>query len=99
MKISKLFDIKKSQYELDFVDIDPEADMPLFLDPYYISKCEFPFEENAYESIRSYFEYLLALLKGKRIEQARELFSHLGESNDICMGMPSAELEKTARFL
>ena len=30
---------------------------------------------------------MLALLKGKRIEQARELFSHLGESNDICMGM------------
>ena len=84
---SKLFDIKKTQYELDFVDIDPEADMPLFLDPYYISKCEFPFAENAYESICSYFEYLLALLKGKRIEQARELFSHLGESNDICMGM------------
>ena len=65
MKISKLFDIKKTQYELDFVDIDPEADMPLFLDPYYISKCEFPFAENAYESISSYFEYLLALLKGK----------------------------------
>ena len=40
---SNLFDIKKTQYELDFVDIDPEADMPLFLDPYYISKCEFPF--------------------------------------------------------
>lgn len=87
LKISKLFDLKKTQYELDFVDIDPEADMPLFLDPYYISKCEFPFAEEAYESIRSYFEYLLALLKGKRIEQARELFSHLGESNDICMGM------------
>ena len=65
---SKLFDIKKTQYELDFVDIDPEADMPLFLDPYYISKCEFPFAENAYESICSYFEYLLALLKGKRID-------------------------------
>ena len=59
LKIGKLFDIKKTQYELDFVDIDPEADMPLFLDPYYISKCEFPFAENVYESIRSYFEYLL----------------------------------------
>ena len=56
---SKLFDIKKTQYELDFVDIDPEADMPLFLDPYYISKCEFPFAENAYESICSYFAYTL----------------------------------------
>lgn len=87
MKISEMFGLKKTQYELDFVDIDPEIDIPLFLDPYYISKCEFPFAEEAYEAIRTYFEYLLALLKGKRIEQARELFSYLGESNDICMGM------------
>ena len=87
MKISEIYNLKKSQYELDFVDINPDIDIPLFLDPYYISKCDFPFAINAYESIRSYFEFLLALLKGKKIEQARELFSYLGESNDICMGM------------
>lgn len=87
MKLSKLYNLNKSQYELDFVDIDPDTDTPLFLDPYYISKCEFPFAINAYESIRSYFEFLLALLKGNKIQQAKELFSYLGESNDICMGM------------
>ena len=51
VKISELFDLKKSQYELDFVDINPDIDTPLFLDPYYISKCEFPFAVCAYESI------------------------------------------------
>lgn len=87
MKISELFNLNKTQYELDFVDIDPNVDTPLFLDPYYISKCEFPFAADAYVSIRSYFEFLLALLRGGRVEQARELFSHLGESNDVCLGM------------
>jgi len=87
VKISKLFGLNKSQYELDFVDIDPNVDTPLFLDPYYISKCDFPFAINAHNTIRSYFEFLLALLRGNKLKQAEEVFSHLGETNDICMGM------------
>lgn len=87
MKISETFNLHKTQYELDFVDIDPSGDTPLFLDPYYISKCDFPFAINAHSTIRSYFEFLLALLRGKCFKQAEELFSHLGETNDLCLGM------------
>lgn len=87
MNISKTFNLYKTQYELDFVDIDPSVDTPLFLDPYYISKCDFPFAIDAHSTLRSYFEFLLALLRGKRIKQAEELFSHLGETNDVCLGM------------
>ena len=87
MKISKIFNLQKTQYELDFVDIDPSVDTPLFLDPYYISKCDFPFAIDAHSTLRSYFEFLLALLRGKRMQQAEELFSHLGETNDVCLGM------------
>jgi hypothetical protein len=87
MKISEIFILSKSQYELDFVDIDPNFDTPLFLDPYYISKCDFPFTIESHSTLRSYFEFLLALLRGNRIKQAEELFSHLGETNDVCLGM------------
>ncbi len=87
MRISKAFNLQKTQYELDFVDIDPNLDTPLFLDPYYISKCDFPFANEAHSTLRSYFEFLLALLRGNRINQAKELFSYLGESNDVCLGM------------
>lgn len=87
MRISDYYNLNKSQYELDFVDIDPSIDTPLFLDPYFISKCDFPFATNAYATLRSYFEYLLALLRGKKFSQAEELFSNLGESNEICLGM------------
>lgn len=87
MKISKIYNLRKTQLELDFIDIDPSADTPLFLDPYYISKCDFPFAIEAHSTLRSYFEFLLALLRGKRMQQAEELFSHLGETNDVCLGM------------
>ncbi|MDM8209602.1 hypothetical protein [Mediterraneibacter glycyrrhizinilyticus] len=87
MRISKLFGLNKSQYELDFVDINPSIDTPLFLDPYFISKCDFPFACEAHSTLKSYFEFLLALLRSGKIRQAEELFSHLGESNDVCMGM------------
>ena len=53
MKISQIYKLNKTQYELDFVDIDPEIDTPLFLDPYYISKCDFDFAITADSSIRS----------------------------------------------
>ena len=42
MKISELFGITKSQHELDFVDVDIDSDTPLFLDPYFIAKNDFP---------------------------------------------------------
>lgn len=91
MKISKLFQLGKTQCELDFVDIDPSVDTPLFLDPYFISKCEFPFAERAHYSLQTYFEQLLWLLRGGFVNEASELFSHLGESNDVCMGMSTGK--------
>ena len=57
MKISEIFNLQKTQYELDFVDIDVDKDIPLFLDPYFISKMEFPFAENAYKTIKKRKSY------------------------------------------
>lgn len=87
MKISERFNLNKTQFELDFVDVDTDCDTRLFLDPYFISKCDFPFARNAHDTLRSYFENLLALLRGNHMEVAEEVFSHLGETNDICLGM------------
>lgn len=87
MKISEIFNLNRSQYELDFVDIDIDKDLPLFLDPYYISKMEFPFAVSAYSTLNNFFEYLLVLLRQNYMKEAREIFSYLGETNEICLGM------------
>jgi len=69
MRISEIFNLDKSQYELDFVDIDVDFDMPLFLDPYYISKLDFNFSVSAHATLRSFFEYLLLLLRNNKISK------------------------------
>lgn len=86
MRVSEIFDLKKSQHELDFVDVDIDSDTPLFLDPYFIAKNDFPIAYEAHLSLRSYFACLLGALKENRTSDAEELFRHLGESNEICLG-------------
>lgn len=87
MKISEIFNLNKSQFELDFVDIDPDIDIPLFLDPYFISKSTTDFGKSAYNLMNDFFSILLNSLNRGDIERAQELFSFLGESNELCLGL------------
>lgn len=87
MRISEIFGLNKTQHELDFVDIDIDYDTPLFLDPYFISKNTFPIANEAQLSLRSFFHCLLSALKEDKVKIAEALFSHLGETNEICLGL------------
>ena len=91
MKISEIYGLNRTQHELDFVDVDIDADTPLFLDPYFIAKNDFPFAYEARLSLKSFFECLLLELKNNRIREAKELFSHLGESNEVCLGFSKSK--------
>lgn len=87
MKISKRFNLGKSQYELDFVDIDPDVDLPLFIDPYYLGKCKTPWAEDVNRTIYSFFSLLLTLIRSGQLEKAHSHFSHLNEPNETCLGL------------
>lgn len=86
MKISKKYNINKSQNELDFVDIDINKDKPLFIDPYRISKLSGPFIDEANDVINNFFSYLIELLKAGNYTKARSIFINLNEVNETCLG-------------
>jgi hypothetical protein len=87
MKIGRR--LKKTQSEIDFVDIDPEKDIQLYVDPQLIAASPHPFAEACHTSIEGFFSHFLALLKTKDSVAARALFSHLHEPNETCLGQSS----------
>lgn len=87
LRISKFFSLSRTQVELDFVDIDVNRDTPLFIDPYFLSQRSDPWSIGASHTIRSFFGYFLALLHDGDRSEARDLFDHLHEPNETCLGM------------
>lgn len=85
--MSEFFDLKKSQYELDFVDIDIDKDLPLFLDSYFIKKIKTPFGEEATYDIKTFSDFFMQLLKSGLKKEAEALFGFLGEPNETCLGL------------
>ena len=55
MKISEKLNLIKSQFELDFVDIDTEIDIPLFIDSNLIRKYDSEFNAKFVETMDSFF--------------------------------------------
>lgn len=86
MKISKKYKLNKSQSELDFIDIDINKDIPLFIDPYRISKLRGEFIDQANSIINNYFSYLIELLSVKDYDKAKKIFINLNEVNETCLG-------------
>jgi hypothetical protein len=87
MRISQRFNLQKSQAELDFVDIDPTRDTPLYVDPHLISVSPHMFAAKCHSALEGFFSYFLELMRAEHVAEARELFIHLHEPNETCFGV------------
>ncbi len=89
MKISNIFKLGANQFELDFVDIDPECDMPLFIDPFFLSTRSDRWSIDASRILKSFFQHFVDLYKAGQIKGARGLLDYLHEPNELCLGLSS----------
>lgn len=87
MKISDIYNLGKSQAELDFVDINILEDIPLFLDPFFLGSRNDKWSINASRTVKSFFQKVIDLIISGREAEAKLLFEHLHEPNSTCLGM------------
>jgi len=91
MKFSEIFSIGLEQPQLDFVDIAPSEDTPLFIDPFAISLKGDEWSETCHQHITHFFQTALDHIRAGRAEQARALLNGLSEPNETCLGMSKGQ--------
>jgi hypothetical protein len=87
MTISEIFQLNKSQAELDFINIDPDLDTPLFIDPHFLSKRVDRWSIDATLTLRDFFQNVINLIRANDLNTARTLFDYLHEPNATCLGL------------
>lgn len=90
MKFSKFFGLNQSQAQLDFVDVDTDRDMRLFLDPYAIQTKENELNLGCTDQIKTFFDEVLSALRQKNMRKARELTAYLSEPQETFLGFSRA---------
>lgn len=89
-KFSEYFELRLSQYELDFVDVSNEYDTPVYVDPYAIEIRDDVWSARASEHIRTFFKQVLEALKDHDTARAVSLMSNLHEPRETFLGVSSA---------
>jgi hypothetical protein len=91
VKFSKYFGIKKSQAQLDFVDIDSKKDTPLFIDPFAIAIKGDIWSRLCQAHIQDFFETALKCVKNGDKKRGIALLNGLSEPNETCLGLSKGE--------
>jgi hypothetical protein len=89
MRFSDHFNLRKSQAELDFVDIPLDTDIELFLDPYALSLENSPWFAECNNLVVDFFHLVVNSIAEGDMTRARRLLANLREPNDTHLGMSS----------
>lgn len=86
-RFSEIFGLRLTQAELDFVDIIPGNDIPLYLDSYAFLSRNDIWSEAAHETLVSFFQEVLDAIRTKNKIKGVGLLSHLGEPEETHLGV------------
>lgn len=86
-RFSEHFHLKRSQAELDFVDIYINDDIPLYIDPYVFKVRNDIWSVECNNLIVDYFSTVINAIKGKNVAYAKRLLEQLSEPRETHLGL------------
>ena len=87
MKVIEKLNLKVSQFEIDFVNIDLDIDTPLYIDPFLIANSNSPWAINADKTIKNFFNTFKTFMLKRNYDKVYELFSFMSEPKETCLGV------------
>ncbi|GAB5380984.1 MAG: hypothetical protein Alis3KO_17680 [Aliiglaciecola sp.] len=91
MRFSEYYNLNKAQAFLDFVDIDLETDLAIFIDPVPLKSLKTPWGSEIAYFLKHYFSAVLQSIKSGKDEHAKNLLAGLSESNEFHLGYSSGK--------
>jgi hypothetical protein len=90
-RFSEYFGLRRTQQELDFVDVPVDADVQLYVDPFAISHAADALSVNCYQTLHEFFSRLVECLRADAHDQAWGLLQYLKEPNETRLGLSSGQ--------
>lgn len=88
MRISQFFGLGRTQPTLDFVDVDTEGDVRVFVDPRALRLLHSEWADECVALIQSFFQTVMeAIRSGHDDDRAQELLGVLREPNETHLGL------------
>lgn len=91
MKVSKAFGLKRTQAELDFVDVELDEDTPLFVDPFALSIRKDDWSYRCTQHVVSFFQAAISAVHSGNHDRARQILTNLSEPNETRLGVSTGK--------
>ena len=88
---SDYYCLEKTQWELDFVDIPIDEDIPLFIDPFAISQRPDRFSQECNQTLMTFFDRIIQDIRSGRGDDAKYLLRFLREPNETHLGLSKSK--------
>lgn len=89
LRVSEHFDLGVGQASLEFVDVDLETDVALFIDPRAISQIDSEWTDECIALIQDFFNAVLDCIANGDESRATQLLGFLSEPNETHLGLSS----------